>query len=251
MLEIMSLSGGWGSTTIVEDLSLTVGTGEAVAIVGRNGVGKSTLLEIITGRARRSGGTIRLANKDISDQPTKYRARMGLGYVPQSREVFPSLTVREHIAVSARPGQWSEDRLLGLFPPLARRLHSLGGQLSGGEQQMLAIARALSANPKMLLMDEPSEGLAPVVVEQLDRSDEDDGKSRFAGDFACRATDRLGTGIVDTLRRHGPRQGSASGSEHRSCRRRRTARSPFGARRQWRPLPSLMIGRWTGSRFFS
>ena len=167
MLEIMSLSGGWGSTTIVEDLSLTVGTGEAVAIVGRNGVGKSTLLEIITGRARRSGGTIRLANKDISDQPTKYRAKMGLGYVPQSREVFPSLTVREHIAVSARPGQWSEDRLLGLFPPLARRLHSLGGQLSGGEQQMLAIARALSANPKMLLMDEPSEGLAPVVVEQL------------------------------------------------------------------------------------
>ncbi len=167
MLEIMSLSGGWGSTTIVEDLSLTVGTGEAVAIVGRNGVGKSTLLEIITGRARRSGGTIRLANKDISDQPIKYRAKMGLGYVPQSREVFPSLTVREHIAVSARPGQWSEDRLLGLFPPLARRLHSLGGQLSGGEQQMLAIARALSANPKMLLMDEPSEGLAPVVVEQL------------------------------------------------------------------------------------
>ena len=167
MLEIMSLSGGWGSTTIVEDLSLTVGTGEAVAIVGRNGVGKSTLLEIITGRARRSGGTIRLANKDISDQPTKYRAKMGLGYVPQLREVFPSLTVREHIAVSARPGQWSEDRLLGLFPPLARRLHSLGGQLSGGEQQMLAIARALSANPKMLLMDEPSEGLAPVVVEQL------------------------------------------------------------------------------------
>ncbi|MGB7102360.1 MAG: ABC transporter ATP-binding protein [Xanthobacteraceae bacterium] len=167
MLEIMSLSGGWGSTTIVEDLSLTVGTGEAVAIVGRNGVGKSTLLEIITGRARRSGGTIRLANKDISHQPTKYRAKMGLGYVPQSREVFPSLTVREHIAVSARPGQWSEDRLLGLFPPLARRLHSLGGQLSGGEQQMLAIARALSANPKMLLMDEPSEGLAPVVVEQL------------------------------------------------------------------------------------
>lgn len=167
MLEIMSLSGGWGSTTIVEDLSLTVGTGEAVAIVGRNGVGKSTLLEIITGRARRSGGTIRLANKDISHQPTKYRAKMGLGYVPQSREVFPNLTVREHIAVSARPGQWSEDRLLGLFPPLARRLHSLGGQLSGGEQQMLAIARALSANPKMLLMDEPSEGLAPVVVEQL------------------------------------------------------------------------------------
>jgi branched-chain amino acid transport system ATP-binding protein len=167
MLEIASLSGGWGETTVVEDFSLTVGGGEAVAIVGRNGVGKSTLLEIITGRARRRGGAIRLAGEDISGKSTKQRADAGLGYVPQSREVFASLTVREHIAIAARPGPWSQERLLDLFPPLGRRLRSLGSQLSGGEQQMLAIARALSGHPKMLLMDEPSEGLAPVVVEQL------------------------------------------------------------------------------------
>jgi branched-chain amino acid transport system ATP-binding protein len=167
MLEIASLSGGWDRTTIVEDFSLTVGAGEAVAIVGRNGVGKTTLLEIVTGRARRHGGAIRLAGEDISNLPTKRRANAGLGYVPQTREVFPSLTVRENIAVAARPGPWTEERLLGLFPSLARRLGHFGGQLSGGEQQMLSIARALSGNPKMLLMDEPSEGLAPVVVEHL------------------------------------------------------------------------------------
>jgi branched-chain amino acid transport system ATP-binding protein len=167
MLEVASLTGGWGKTTIIEGLSLAVAAGETVAIVGRNGVGKSTLLEIITGRACRRGGSILLAGKDISDKPTKQRANMGLGYVPQSREVFASLTVRENIAVSARPGQWSEETLLELFPPLARRLRSFGGQLSGGEQQMLSIARALSSNPKMLLLDEPSEGLAPIVVEQL------------------------------------------------------------------------------------
>jgi branched-chain amino acid transport system ATP-binding protein len=167
MLEIASLSGGWDRTTIVEDFSLTVGAGEAVAIVGRNGVGKTTLLEIVSGRARRYGGVIRLDGDDISSLPTKRRANAGLGYVPQTREVFPSLTVRENIAVAARPGPWTEERLLGLFPSLARRLGHLGGQLSGGEQQMLSIARALRGNPKMLLMDEPSEGLAPVVVEHL------------------------------------------------------------------------------------
>jgi branched-chain amino acid transport system ATP-binding protein len=167
MLEIISLTGGWGKTTIIENLSLAVAAGETVALVGRNGVGKSTLLEIITGRASRRGGSILLAGQEISDKPTKQRANMGLGYVPQSREVFASLTVRENIAVSARPGRWSEETLLELFPPLARRLRSFGGQLSGGEQQMLSIARALSSNPKMLLMDEPSEGLAPIVVEQL------------------------------------------------------------------------------------
>jgi branched-chain amino acid transport system ATP-binding protein len=167
MLEIASLSGGWDQTTVVEDFSLTVGAGHVVAIVGRNGVGKSTLLEIITGRCRRRGGTIRLAGEDLTGKSTKQRADAGIGYVPQSREVFPSLTVRENIAVAARPGRWSEPELLDLFPSLARRLHSMAGRLSGGEQQMLSIARALSGNPRMLLMDEPSEGLAPVVVEHL------------------------------------------------------------------------------------
>jgi branched-chain amino acid transport system ATP-binding protein len=167
MLELSALSGGWNETTIVEDLSLVVGSGEVVAVVGRNGVGKSTLLEIITGRARRRSGSIRLAGDDITGKSTKQRADAGIGYVPQSREVFSSLTVRENMAIAARPGPWSEQRLLELFPPLAPRLSSFAGQLSGGEQQMLAIARALSGNPKILLMDEPSEGLAPIIVEQL------------------------------------------------------------------------------------
>jgi branched-chain amino acid transport system ATP-binding protein len=167
MLEIRMLSGGWGETTIVEDLSLNINAGETVAIVGRNGVGKSTLLEIIVGRARQHGGSIELSGQDLSGKSIQQRANAGIGFVPQSREVFPSLTVRENIMVAARPGPWSEERLLALFPSLAQRIRSLGSQLSGGEQQMLSIARALSGNPKMLLMDEPSEGLAPVVVEQL------------------------------------------------------------------------------------
>jgi branched-chain amino acid transport system ATP-binding protein len=167
MLEISGLTGGWGPTVIVEDVSFRVRPGETVAILGRNGVGKSTLLELLVGRARRKLGGIRLAGRELSHLTTDRRAVMGLGYVPQQREVFRSLTVREHLAISERPGRWTTDRILALFPSLAQRLGSLGGQLSGGEQQMLAIARALAGNPTVMLMDEPSEGLAPVVVEQL------------------------------------------------------------------------------------
>jgi branched-chain amino acid transport system ATP-binding protein len=167
MLELVDLTGGWGPTTIVEHFSLTVGAGETVAIVGRNGVGKSTLLELIAGRAQRQSGEIRLRGQDVSRVPIHQRARAGLGYVPQQREVFPSLTVSEHLAIAKRPGNWSQQAALELFPSLGRRLNSLGAHLSGGEQQMLAIARALVTNPTVLLMDEPSEGLAPVVVEQL------------------------------------------------------------------------------------
>jgi branched-chain amino acid transport system ATP-binding protein len=117
-------------------------------------------------RARRAG-EIRLDQVDISAKPTYQRSDCGLGYVPQEREVFPSLTVRENLSVALRPGAWNEERLFGVFPGLAARMNSLGWQLSGGEQQMLSIARALMGNPKVLLMDEPTEGLAPVVVEQL------------------------------------------------------------------------------------
>jgi branched-chain amino acid transport system ATP-binding protein len=166
-LEIRDLYGGWGPTTVVENVSLVVGTGETVAIIGRNGVGKTTLLELIAGRAERRTGEIRLDQVDISSKPTYQRSDFGLGYVPQEREVFPSLTVRENLIVALRPGAWNEERLFGLFPSLAARMNSLGRQLSGGEQQMLSIARALVGNPKVLLMDEPTEGLAPVVVEQL------------------------------------------------------------------------------------
>jgi branched-chain amino acid transport system ATP-binding protein len=165
VLEVVDLTGGWGPTTIVERLSLSVGAGETVAVVGRNGVGKTTLLELVAGRAQRQSGEIRVSGRDVCRLSIHERARMGIGYVPQQREVFRSLTVSEHLAISAR--HWSRDLVLDLFPSLSARLNSLGAHLSGGEQQMLAIARALITNPSILLMDEPSEGLAPVVVEQL------------------------------------------------------------------------------------
>lgn len=167
MLVIENLTGGWGPTTIVEDFSLTVSPGEVVAMVGRNGVGKSTTLELIVGRARRLAGRISVAGRALEELPIYERSRGGLGYVPQAREVFPSLTVHENLLLAARPGEWSPERIYELFPPLARRRRSFGAQLSGGEQQMLSIGRALIGNPSVLLMDEPTEGLAPIVVEQM------------------------------------------------------------------------------------
>ncbi|RYF32000.1 MAG: ABC transporter ATP-binding protein [Comamonadaceae bacterium] len=167
MLEIRNLGGGWGPTQVVEEFSLNVASGETVAVIGRNGVGKSTLLELLMGRAKRRGGQILLEGKDLSATPIHERARRGFGYVPQGREVFPSLTVQEHLDAASRRGPWSKERVIQLFPRLGERLDSYGTQLSGGEQQMLAVARALLGNPRVLLMDEPFEGLAPIVVEQL------------------------------------------------------------------------------------
>jgi branched-chain amino acid transport system ATP-binding protein len=167
MLELRKLSGGWGPTLVVEDLNLRVDSGQTLAIIGRNGVGKSTLLELIVGRAQRRSGSILLAGGDIATLPSHERARRGLGFVPQSREVFPSLTVAEHLQIAQRAGEWTVQRVIELFPRLGERLRSHGNQLSGGEQQMLAIARALLGNPRVLLMDEPFEGLAPIIVEHL------------------------------------------------------------------------------------
>jgi len=166
-LEIRELRGGWEQTTVIEDITLTLIPGECVSILGRNGVGKSTLLELIVGRAQRSSGSLNVAGQDVTNLSIHKRARLGLRYVPQEREVFPSLTVAEHLSIAALPGRWNLKSIYDLFPSLAARTSSLGSQLSGGEQQMLAMARALIANPNVLLMDEPSEGLAPVVVEQL------------------------------------------------------------------------------------
>ena len=167
MLEIAHLHGGWGPTLVVEDFGLSVAQGETVAVIGRNGVGKSTLLELIVGRAQRQSGTIRLEGRELSTLPIHLRARQGLAYVPQGREVFPSLTVREHLDIAERPGAWTIARVVEMFPRLGERGSSFGNQLSGGEQQMLSIARALLGNPRVLLMDEPFEGLAPIIVEQL------------------------------------------------------------------------------------
>jgi branched-chain amino acid transport system ATP-binding protein len=167
MFEVTGLTGGWGATVVVEAVSLSLPAGGSLAIIGRNGVGKTTLLELLVGRARHRAGTIGLGGRDLTAERVHHRARAGLGYVPQNREVFPSLTVREHLAVAARPGRWTGAAVMELFPSLAARRESLGGSLSGGEQQMLAIGRALVGNPRVVLMDEPSEGLAPIVVERL------------------------------------------------------------------------------------
>lgn len=167
VLSLQNLTGGWGKTVVTEDVSLTVANGETVAIIGRNGVGKSTLFELVTGRARLQQGRILLSGQDLTGKSTYERARCGIGYVPQNREVFPSLTVAEHLDIAARPGHWTRTLVLDLFPSLSRRHDALAGYLSGGEQQMLAIARALIGNPTVLLLDEPSEGLAPIVVESL------------------------------------------------------------------------------------
>lgn len=167
MLDLENLGGGWGTTTIIRNTSLSLRAGDVAVIAGRNGVGKTTLLELIMGRAQRHAGKIKLSGEDISDTPTYQRSELGLGYVPQEREVFPSLTVRQNLAVARRPGPWTEESLFDLFPSLAERAGGYARHLSGGEQQMLAIARALAGNPKMILMDEPTEGLAPVIVQLL------------------------------------------------------------------------------------
>jgi branched-chain amino acid transport system ATP-binding protein len=167
LLTVENITGGWGPTTIVENVSFTLERGEVVSIIGRNGAGKSTTLEMIVGRARLRSGQVLLDGKPIQNLPIYERNRAGLGHVPQGREVFPSLTVRENLSAAARKGDWTLDRLFDLFPSLSRRANSFGGQLSGGEQQMLAIARALIGNPSVLLMDEPTEGLAPIVVDEV------------------------------------------------------------------------------------
>src|SRR5579885_3674821 len=169
-LELDGVSGGYGETVIIEDVRLAVGAGETLAIIGRNGVGKTTLLSTVMGHNTLHSGRVRLFGRDISKLPPNRRVSAGLGYVPQEREIFRSLTLRENLEVAARPGPWTIAAVFELFPKLRERQQNRGDQLSGGEQQMLAIARALVGNPAVLLMDEPSEGLAPIIVEELSRA---------------------------------------------------------------------------------
>ena len=169
-LELDGVSAGYGETVVLEDIRLTLGAGETLSIIGRNGVGKSTLLATIMGHTQLHGGAVSLHGKNISKVATYNRVIAGLGYVPQEREIFPSLSLRENLEVAARPGAWTIETVFELFTRLAERANNRGNQLSGGEQQMLAIGRALIGNPTVLLMDEPSEGLAPVIVEELARA---------------------------------------------------------------------------------
>jgi branched-chain amino acid transport system ATP-binding protein len=167
LLAVEALVAGWGEGVVLDGVSLAVAQGEAVALLGRNGAGKTTLIAALMGVARRRAGTVRLAATVLDWLPPERRAALGLGWVPQERNVFRSLTVEENLTAVARPGRWTLAAVYALFPRLAERRGNLGSHLSGGEQQMLAIGRALMINPRLLLLDEPLEGLAPVVVEML------------------------------------------------------------------------------------
>jgi branched-chain amino acid transport system ATP-binding protein len=173
MAELLCARGvfaGYGESVVLEDISISLAEGDSLALLGRNGVGKTTLLTTLMGLTRLHGGSIAFAGRDISHLPTHGRAALGLGWVPQERMVFPSLTVAEHLLAVARRGEWTAERVYQMFPRLLERSGNFGNQLSGGEQQMLAIARALVTNPRLLLLDEPMEGLAPLIVLELARA---------------------------------------------------------------------------------
>jgi branched-chain amino acid transport system ATP-binding protein len=170
MPELLALEGvasGYGDSVVVEDARLVLAEGETAAVLGRNGAGKTTLLTTMLGLTRLHRGVVRWRGEDVTRAPAHRRARAGMGWVPQERGMWRSLTVDEHLACVARPGPWTIERVKALFPRLAERRSHRGMQLSGGEQQMLAIARALVTNPRLLLLDEPMEGLAPIVVQEL------------------------------------------------------------------------------------
>jgi branched-chain amino acid transport system ATP-binding protein len=170
-LRLSSLRAGYGETVILEDVALALPERGSLAVLGRNGVGKTTLLATIMGHTTFHAGTIRANGREIQSLPVYERNRLGIGYVPQGRDIFPSLSVEENLIVAARPGKrWTLERVYDLFPRLAERKRHRGNQISGGEQQMLAIGRALMGNPTILLMDEPLEGLAPIIVEALLKS---------------------------------------------------------------------------------
>ena len=169
-LRIESLSAGYGQAVILHDVSLSLAQGETLALLGRNGTGKTTLMNTIAGATRQHAGRIILNGEALHAMPSHARAAAGVGWVPQEREIFKSLSVLENLTAVARPGAWTPARVFEMFPRLAERQSNMGNQLSGGEQQMLAVGRALVLNPKLLLLDEPLEGLAPIIVQELLRA---------------------------------------------------------------------------------
>ena len=170
LLSLQALRAGYGEAVVLDDVSLELAEGGSLAVLGRNGVGKSTLLLTVMGYTQVGRGAVLWRGRDITRLAPHRRARLGLGWVAQEREIFSSLTVEENLTVAARPGRWDLAAVYGLFPRLQERSANKGNQLSGGEQQMLAIARALMTNPALLLLDEPLEGLAPIIVEELSRA---------------------------------------------------------------------------------
>src|SRR5947207_2715876 len=167
LLTIEALRAGYGEAVILPGMSLRLAESQVLALLGRNGTGKTTLINSIVGITRRFGGTVRLGAADLTTMRPDQRARAGIGWVPQERNIFRSLTVEENMTAVAQPGQWTVEKVYEMFPRLKERRNNFGNQLSGGEQQMLAIGRALTLNPKVLLLDEPTEGLAPIIVDEL------------------------------------------------------------------------------------
>jgi branched-chain amino acid transport system ATP-binding protein len=167
LIRAESITSGYGEGIVLHDVSFTLTAGNSLAVLGRNGVGKSTLMLSLLGHVPLKSGTIHVRGVDITHAPPHERVTAGLGWVPQGRECFPSLSVDEHLVIAARKGPWNKERVYELFPRLRERIKNMGNQLSGGEQQMLAIGRALMTNPSVLILDEPLEGLAPVIVQEV------------------------------------------------------------------------------------
>ena len=167
LLNVERLTAGYGEAIVLTDVSFKIAKGQALALLGRNGMGKTTLVNSVIGVTRHISGSISLDGHNITGMRPDQRAHAGIGWVPQERNIFRSLTVEENMTAVERPGPWTLAKVYTLFPRLAERRHNLGNELSGGEQQMLAVARALILNPRIMLLDEPLEGLAPILVEEL------------------------------------------------------------------------------------